>query len=361
MGYDIDGGEQVQAADLEQVYRGAGGYAASATGDDSYAATFVPAPDTLEAGMVFRFKADVANAGPCDINPNGKGAKTLLRPDGTSLNPSDIVAGQIVTVVYDGTNFRIISPLAGQPRYKQTLPIYASGTNVGLRQATSETDGSVVYIVAGSSIGANAYLTRWALDPISGYFYKTHEVGMTIVNTTPSPFGIAVLGSYVYAVWKDSGAIYLKRYNKADLTSETTITISGTQPTTPSAMYSDGTDLIINSSGTTWYRYTLSGTTATNAATITSRDQPQSAIYDPVRNVVYMFDGDVLYSYSPTGTLVSTGPTYDFSNMLVNDQNGGYGIAIADATKLYYFIEGTLYTDTGKDRVVALLVPIGKL
>jgi hypothetical protein len=361
MGYGISAGQKVQAADLEQVYRASGPYAASSGGSDTYAITVVPAVSSLEAGMVFHFKADVGNTGPATLNVNAQGAKNLLRPDGSSLNTSDIVAGQFLTVVYDGTNFKIISPLAGQPRYKQTLPICASSTNVGLRQATSENDGSVVYVVAGATAAATAYLTRWVIDPISGYYYKTHEVNMTIVTTTPSPFGIAVLGSYVYAVWKDSGAIYLKRYNKADLTSETTITISGTQPTTPSAMYSDGTDLIINSSGTTWYRYTISGTTATNAATVTSRDQPQSAIYDPVKDVVYMFDNNVLYSYTKTGTLVSTGPTFDFNKMIANDQNGGYGIAIADTTKLYYFIEGTIYNDTGKERVVSLLVPIGKI
>lgn len=109
MGYNIQAGDQVQADDLEQVYRASGPYAASSGGTDAYAITVTPAPDTLEAGMVFRFKADVANTGAATLNVNSKGAKTIKKNINTDLSTGDILANQIVTVIYDGTNFQLLS------------------------------------------------------------------------------------------------------------------------------------------------------------------------------------------------------------------------------------------------------------
>jgi hypothetical protein len=80
-------------------------YAADAGANDTYAITLSPAPAAYTTGMTVRFKANTANTGAATLNVNSLGAKTIKRKASTDLNDNDIAAGQIVTVVYDGTNF----------------------------------------------------------------------------------------------------------------------------------------------------------------------------------------------------------------------------------------------------------------
>ncbi len=88
--------------------------AASATGTDNYAITLTPAPTTYTNGDVYIFSADVANTGAASLNVNGLGVKTIIHNDGTTLTTSDITAGGIVIVAYDGTNMRLLGGIASQ-------------------------------------------------------------------------------------------------------------------------------------------------------------------------------------------------------------------------------------------------------
>lgn len=95
------------------------GYAADAGGSDTYAITCSPAPAAYTTGMVIQFLANTGNTGACTLNVNALGAKSLkVHKD---LDPQDgyIKAGQMVTVIYDGTNFQILSA-AGKSFVSQT-------------------------------------------------------------------------------------------------------------------------------------------------------------------------------------------------------------------------------------------------
>ena len=99
-------GDTLPASDLNGIVKVAGGYAASATGNDSYAVTLTPAPGSYAAGDVYYFKADVANTGAASLNVNSLGAKTIKKMKSgvlADLETGDIAAGQIVAVAYDGT------------------------------------------------------------------------------------------------------------------------------------------------------------------------------------------------------------------------------------------------------------------
>lgn len=95
-------------------------YAASSAGSDTYAITLSPAPTAYAAGNVYRFKADVANTGACTLNVNSLGAVTIKKNVSDDLSTGDIAANQLVSVIYDGTNFQLLS--AQQPK-----PLYAAG------------------------------------------------------------------------------------------------------------------------------------------------------------------------------------------------------------------------------------------
>jgi len=86
-------------------------YAASSAGSDAYAITLVPAIAAYTTGQIVQFEADVANTGAATLNINGIGAITIKKNYDQDLANNDIEAGQIVTVVYDGTNFQMQSQL----------------------------------------------------------------------------------------------------------------------------------------------------------------------------------------------------------------------------------------------------------
>jgi hypothetical protein len=88
-------------------------YAADAGSTDAYAVTLTPAPAAYTAGMVVHFKANTVNTGAATLNVNGLGAKTIVKSLNLTLHDGDIKAGQLVSVIYDGTNFQLLSPVTG--------------------------------------------------------------------------------------------------------------------------------------------------------------------------------------------------------------------------------------------------------
>lgn len=84
-------------------------YAASSTGNDSYAITVSPAPTAYAVNQHYFVQFDVTNTGAATLDVNGLGAKSILSTAGTALSESAIGAGQVIEVVYDGTQFRLVS------------------------------------------------------------------------------------------------------------------------------------------------------------------------------------------------------------------------------------------------------------
>ncbi len=67
-------------------------------------------------GIAVTFKSNFANTGAVTINVNGLGTKTIKKLGSTTdLDANDILIGQVVSLVYDGTNFQMISGLGNAP------------------------------------------------------------------------------------------------------------------------------------------------------------------------------------------------------------------------------------------------------
>lgn len=99
-------------------------YAADTAASDAYAIALTPIIIAYATGQEFRFKATTANTGAATLNVNGLGAVTIKKLHDQDLATGDIEAGQIVTVVYDGTNFQMQSQIAqigGGPHDAVTL------------------------------------------------------------------------------------------------------------------------------------------------------------------------------------------------------------------------------------------------
>jgi hypothetical protein len=84
-------------------------YAEDGGSSDDYAISLDPAPSEYVAGMLVSFKANTANTGAATLNVNSLGAKAIKKNHDEDLATGDIEAGQVVTVVYDGTNFQLQS------------------------------------------------------------------------------------------------------------------------------------------------------------------------------------------------------------------------------------------------------------
>jgi hypothetical protein len=84
-------------------------YAADSVGTDAYAITVSPTPSAYAAGQLYQFKAGTANTAGATLAVNGGAPKTIVKNVSEALNTGDILASQIVTVIYDGTNFQLLS------------------------------------------------------------------------------------------------------------------------------------------------------------------------------------------------------------------------------------------------------------
>lgn len=94
-------------APINNLETGAAYYAADGGSTDAYAVTLSPVPTSYTAGQLVHFKANTANIGAATLNVNALGAKTIKKHGDQDLASGDIIAGQLVSVLYDGTNFQL--------------------------------------------------------------------------------------------------------------------------------------------------------------------------------------------------------------------------------------------------------------
>jgi len=76
---------------------------------NAFAVTLTPAPTGLTSGMCIEFMAAHANTGVVTLNVNGFGVKAITKNGTAPLTGGEIAANQIVRVIYDGTEFQLIS------------------------------------------------------------------------------------------------------------------------------------------------------------------------------------------------------------------------------------------------------------
>ena len=99
-----------QYAAVGQVQDGSYTYA-TGTVSGGTAVTMSPSPSisAYATGMLFTFKASAAITGSATLDVDSVGVKTIKKYNDQNLASGDIESGQIVTVIYDGTNFQMIN------------------------------------------------------------------------------------------------------------------------------------------------------------------------------------------------------------------------------------------------------------
>jgi hypothetical protein len=83
------------------------------TGSSSnYACNLSPPVTAYSAGMVVQVKANTTNTGAATLNLNSLGAEPILKGKNHTLEANDILGGQVITVVFDGSAFEMQSQIA---------------------------------------------------------------------------------------------------------------------------------------------------------------------------------------------------------------------------------------------------------
>ena len=96
------------AARLDQVQGGAATFITVA-GTDTLTGTTTPALAAYATGNQFSFLVANTNTGAVTLNVDGIGAKAITRTGTTALVAGDMVAGQVVEIIYDGTRFQLVN------------------------------------------------------------------------------------------------------------------------------------------------------------------------------------------------------------------------------------------------------------
>jgi hypothetical protein len=83
-------------------------YAADTGAVNAYAVALTPSPAALVAGLSFQFKVKTLNTGASTLTVNSLATKAITKNGATALSGGELVAGAIVLVTYDGTQFQLI-------------------------------------------------------------------------------------------------------------------------------------------------------------------------------------------------------------------------------------------------------------
>lgn len=157
-------------------------YATSGGSSNAYTLTLTPAVTAYTAGQEFCFLSNFANTGSATLNVNGLGTKTIKAPNNNDLISGDIPSGRIVKVVYDGTNFVIVSGVTNGYLYTGSL---------------TPTTNDILYY-DGSSFSNKSYQTFTGSTLGKGFMDQTATLTSTAGTGTHGEY-VVVVPAYVTA------------------------------------------------------------------------------------------------------------------------------------------------------------------
>ena len=168
-------------------------YAADAGTTDTYAITLSPAPSAYTTGMVVHFKANTINTGICTLNVNALGIITIKKQYNVDLADGDIKAGQLCSVIYDGTNFQLLSQTSAAASGAKT--VYKTANETISNSATYQDDNHLFFtaeagktyrivcnLIYSSDAGATptAFFKMRLTYPVDAIFVAGNNIGQTL-------------------------------------------------------------------------------------------------------------------------------------------------------------------------------------
>lgn len=112
---------------LSQIQGSTFTYAAATGTANNFIVTLAPPPASYTTGMVVRFTSNMTITGASTLNVNGLGAIAIKKDVNIAMQTGDVITNQLCEVIYDGTNFQLISNLNGTVT-QNTQSIFAADT-----------------------------------------------------------------------------------------------------------------------------------------------------------------------------------------------------------------------------------------
>ena len=257
-----DGTAHTDAINAGQIQDGGLIFQATDSGSaDAYAIALTPAVTAYVAGQVFHFKAANTSTGASTLNVNALGTKNIKKKNDQDIAAGDIEQNAIVSVIYDGTSFQMLSQLGTSAGSMSSFTLTGdSGSNQTVE------DGNTVDIAGGTGIdtvvGATDTVTV-AIDATvpqlatTNAFTGVNRNALTTDNDgsfdmnannnfkcTPSgnftlTFTNFADGQSGYILLVNSGGhtVSLHANSKADANLATTVSTAGTSSTIPGAIF----------------------------------------------------------------------------------------------------------------------------
>ena len=143
-----DGTAHTDAINAGQIQDGGLIFQATDSGTaDAYAIALTPAVTAYVAGQVFHFKAANTSTGASTLNVNALGTKNIKKKNDQDIAAGDIEQNAIVSVIYDGTSFQMLSQLGTTGGSMSSFTLTGdSGSNQTVE------DGNTVDIAGGTGI-----------------------------------------------------------------------------------------------------------------------------------------------------------------------------------------------------------------
>ena len=102
------------------------------SGTNALTASMRVAPNSYIAGQVFWVKIANTNTGSVTINIDSLGAKTIKKVFNnalTNLQANDLISGQMIGILYDGTDFQIVSGSGSEAGEQAWVPSSVTAYN----------------------------------------------------------------------------------------------------------------------------------------------------------------------------------------------------------------------------------------
>jgi hypothetical protein len=263
-------------------------------------------------------------------------------------NQSLLLNGSTLSITNgNGLNLGNTFGIIGQ--YQQKIPLSNYGYTISISTISSENDGSKIYVFYYSgNANPGLMLSTYSRDSLTGQYFLSKNEQAGSQSCCPVSESV-IIGNNIYLI-KGGNPAGIYRTDKTGVNFQL-MTLVGSSFNGVTDLFTDGTDLFIyNMFTTTWNRHTISGTSLTNAGTVTGSSVApgESAMFDGSKIYTYSSNGDVK-RWSTINTLENT------YKRLISAGSSGPSYTIINGGKFLYL----LYIEASTNSLIML--PISKL
>lgn len=175
------------------------------SGTDTYTCSVTPIATSYIAGSAYVIKFTNANTGAATLNLNSQGAKAIKKNASQDLVAGDILAGQELLCVYDGTNFQLQVDQKGSTRrftLANTFDVTSASETDITGMAASVEANSTYEIMINYNIGCNGvggtqfgYKFPVGCDFLRCHFGRTASATAIVIATSKATASTGLISS----------------------------------------------------------------------------------------------------------------------------------------------------------------------